>query len=61
MCTFQVEENEGSIHLFQGDVTHATNCKDLVRNAVDVLGGLNILVDDAVYQMSKADIADMEE
>lgn len=57
----QVEKNGGSIHLFQVDLTHATNCKELVQKAVDALGGLNILVNNAAYQMSKADITDIEE
>lgn len=38
----QVEKNGGHIHLFQIDLTHANNCKDLMQKAVDALGGLNI-------------------
>ncbi|KAH8810588.1 hypothetical protein F5884DRAFT_842696 [Xylogone sp. PMI_703] len=43
----QVEKNGGHIHLFQTDLTHANNCKDLVQKSVDALGGLNILVNNA--------------
>lgn len=35
----QVEKNGGSIHLFPVDLTHVTNCKDLIQRAVDALGG----------------------
>jgi NAD(P)-dependent dehydrogenase (short-subunit alcohol dehydrogenase family) len=34
----QVQKNGGCIHLFQVDVTHASNCKDLVQKAVATLG-----------------------
>ena|SRR5690554_3350248 len=57
----QVEKNGGRIHLFQTDLTHANNCKELVKKAVEALGGLNILVNNAAYQMEKHDIADVSE
>ncbi len=57
----QVEKNGGHIHLFQTDLTHANNCKDLVQKAVDALGGLNILVNNAAYQETKKDIDDTNE
>lgn len=57
----QVEKNGGRLHLFQTDVAHANNCKELVRQAVDALGGLNILVNNAAYQMEKRDIEDTAE
>lgn len=53
----QVEKNGGQIHLFQVDLSHASNCKDLIERAVESLGGLNILVNNAAYQMMNRDIA----
>jgi len=57
----QVEKNGGHIHLFQTDLTHSNNCKDLVQRAVDALGGLNILVNNAAYQETKKDIDETNE
>lgn len=57
----QVEKNGGRIYLFPADLSHANNCKDLVQKAVDALGGLNILINNAAYQMTKKDISDIDE
>ncbi|KAH8589111.1 oxidoreductase [Bisporella sp. PMI_857] len=57
----QVEKNGGRIYLFQADLSHANNCKNLVQKAVDALGGLNILINNAAYQTTKKDIGDINE
>jgi len=57
----QVEKNGARAHLFPTDLTHPENCKNLVQMAVDALGGLNILVNNAAFQMSKKGIADIDE
>jgi hypothetical protein len=57
----QVEKNGGSIRLFPTDLSHANNCKDLIAKSVAALGGLNVLVNNAAYQMTKKDIEDIEE
>jgi NAD(P)-dependent dehydrogenase (short-subunit alcohol dehydrogenase family) len=57
----QVEKNGGSIWLFPTDLSNSNNCKDLIAKAVVGLGGLNILVNNAAFQMSKTGIEDIEE
>ncbi len=42
-----------------GDITSEDHCKSLVRCAVDELGGLDILVNNAAFQRTYADIADI--
>lgn len=57
----QVEKNGGKIWLFPTDLSRRNNCRDLIDKAVIALGGLNVLVNNAAYQMSKKDIAELEE
>lgn len=57
----QVEEIGGSIWLFPTDLSHRNNCKALIARAAAALGGLNVLVNNAAYQMSTNSIADLEE
>jgi NAD(P)-dependent dehydrogenase (short-subunit alcohol dehydrogenase family) len=57
----QVEKNGGSIWLFPTDLSQSNNCRDLIAKAVVALGGLNVLVNNAAYQMSKRGIEDIEE
>lgn len=47
-----VEEAGGTCHLLPGDLrTHAAN-RELAREAVDLLGGLDVLIPNAAYQMT---------
>ena len=45
--------------LIPGDLTDQTFCLDLVATAYRELGGIDILVNNAAYQQSKASIADI--
>ncbi|TCC44065.1 SDR family oxidoreductase, partial [Kribbella pittospori] len=42
-----------------GDIQHEEHCRRLVDYCVDELGGLDILVNNAAYQMSREGIADI--
>jgi NAD(P)-dependent dehydrogenase (short-subunit alcohol dehydrogenase family) len=42
-----------------GDIRDEQHCRDLVRRAVDELGGLDVLVNNAAYQMAQDSIADI--
>ncbi|KQV33286.1 NAD(P)-dependent oxidoreductase [Rhizobium sp. Root1204] len=45
--------------LVPGDIKSEDHCKTLVQRAVDELGGLDILVNNAAFQRTYADIADI--
>jgi NAD(P)-dependent dehydrogenase (short-subunit alcohol dehydrogenase family) len=45
--------------LVPGDITSEDHCKDLVRRAVDELGRIDVLVNNAAFQRTYADIADI--
>lgn len=60
--TKKAVENAGAkCHLFQVDVTTSQACKKFVDNAVKALGGLNIVVNNAAYQMEVDSIIDLSE
>jgi NAD(P)-dependent dehydrogenase (short-subunit alcohol dehydrogenase family) len=42
-----------------GDIREQSHCRELVRRAVEELGGLDVLVNNAAYQMSQGGIADI--
>ncbi|CAH0342940.1 SDR family oxidoreductase [Rhizobium sp. CECT 9324] len=42
-----------------GDIKNEAHCVDLVRRAVDELGGIDILVNNAAFQRTYGDIADI--
>jgi NAD(P)-dependent dehydrogenase (short-subunit alcohol dehydrogenase family) len=42
-----------------GDITSEEHCKDLVKHTVRDLGGLDVLVNNAAFQRTYADIADI--
>ena len=42
-----------------GDVRDESHCHELVRRTVEELGGLDVLVNNAAYQMSRGGIADI--
>lgn len=45
----------------KGDVRHAEDCRLAVERAVVELGGLNILVNNAAYQMAQKKFEDISE
>lgn len=42
-----------------GDIKNESHCKDLVKRAVEELGGIDILVNNAAFQRTYGDIADI--
>ncbi|KAK9794540.1 putative Oxidoreductase [Seiridium cardinale] len=48
-------------HLFATDLTSQKNCEQLVAEAVKALGGIDILFNNAAYQMMKNDISELSE
>jgi len=47
--------------LLPGDVSDAAHCRDLVAHTVDQLGGLDILVSNAAFQMDHPDLAEVSD
>lgn len=45
--------------LIKGDLADAQHCRDVIAAAVDQLGGIDILVNNAVYQMTRTSLADI--
>lgn len=45
--------------LIKGDLADAQHCRDIVAAAVDQLGGVDILVNNAAYQMTRQSLADI--
>lgn len=56
-----VEEKGRKCYLHPTDLTDRDNCKKLVDEAVKQLGSLDILVNNAAYQMMVEDIKDLKE
>jgi len=46
----QVEKHGGKLHLFPTDVRSKENCQKIVDTALEKMGGLNILVNNAAFQ-----------
>ncbi len=57
----KVEKRGGKCYLFPADITSRENCKKLVDTAVQEMGGINILVNNAAYQMVQKTIHDLPE
>jgi len=57
----KVEEKGSKCHLMATDLTDRKNCKAVVDAAVKAMGGLDILVNNAAYQMMVEDILDLPE
>ncbi len=59
-----VSEHTGgkrSVHLLAADVRSAETCKRIVQTALEKLGRVNILVNNAAYQMMQKSIDDITE
>ena len=56
-----VEKYGQKCFLHSTDLTSQQNCKTVVDEAVTAMGGLNILVNNAAYQMMQKDISDLSE
>ena len=56
-----VEEKGGKLFLKSTDLKDRKNCKEVVDEAVKQLGGIDILVNNAAYQMMVEDIKDLSE
>lgn len=54
-----IEEAGRRAILVQGDIKSEEHCKTLVQRAVDDLGGIDILVNNAAFQRTYADIEDI--
>jgi len=56
-----VEEKGAKCFLLAADLKKKENCKKVVETALKELGGINILVNNAAYQMMVHDIQDLSE
>ena len=56
-----VESKGGTCLVIQTDVRSAANCKDAIRQTVDEYGKLNILVNNAAFQMAQEKLEDITE
>lgn len=54
-----VEQHGGKCHLVPTDLTKQENCEILVKKAIETLGKVNILFNNAAYQMMQKDISDI--
>ncbi|KAG6003613.1 hypothetical protein E4U21_001858 [Claviceps maximensis] len=57
----QVEKVGGTCHLMSADLVKRENCQKVVDFAVEKMGGIDILFNNAGYQMMVEDIADLSE
>ncbi|QKZ11802.1 SDR family oxidoreductase [Spirosoma sp. KUDC1026] len=56
-----VESKGGSCLVIQADVRSSANCKDIVKQTVGHYGKLNILVNNAAFQMAQENLEDITE
>ena len=57
----KVEEHGGKLYLFPTDLTKRENCQKLVDEAVEKMGTINILVNNAAYQNMTNGIRELSE
>jgi len=57
----KVEEYGAKCHLFATNLKERDNCKAVVEKALEAMGGINILVNNAAYQMTIQDITQLTE
>lgn len=55
----RVEEYNGKCHLFPTDLTSPDNCQKVVDSALSTMGAINILINNAAFQMVQKDITDL--
>ncbi|OCK73403.1 NAD(P)-binding protein [Lepidopterella palustris CBS 459.81] len=56
-----VGEKGGQVHLLQADLRHAQNYKNVIEQALEKMGRINILVLNHGFQMMKESIAELSE
>jgi NAD(P)-dependent dehydrogenase (short-subunit alcohol dehydrogenase family) len=54
-----VEEAGQRAVLIKGDLVDAQHCRDIIATAVDQLGGVDILVNNAAYQMNRTSLEEI--
>ena len=54
-----VEQAGRRAALIKGDLADAQHCRDIIATAVDQLGGIDILVSNAAYQMNRTSLAEI--
>lgn len=57
----RVEEKGRKCHLFPTDLKKKENCKAVIDTAIEQMGGVDILFNNAAYQMMVEDIKDLTE
>lgn len=57
----KVEEQGRKCSLFPTDLQDKTNCRTVVTRTLEVMGAINILVNNHAYQMQVEDIQDLSE
>jgi NAD(P)-dependent dehydrogenase (short-subunit alcohol dehydrogenase family) len=57
----RVEEQGRTCYLFATDLKEKTNCKKVIELAIEKMGGIDILFNNAAYQMMVEDIKDLSE
>jgi NAD(P)-dependent dehydrogenase (short-subunit alcohol dehydrogenase family) len=56
-----VEEAGRRALLIAGDVSHAEHCRDIVKQTVDEFGRIDVLVNNAAYQMNHDDLEEISD
>jgi NAD(P)-dependent dehydrogenase (short-subunit alcohol dehydrogenase family) len=57
----RVEKQGRTCHLFATDLKEKTNCQKVIELAIEKMGGIDILFNNAAYQMMVEDIKDLSE
>ena len=56
-----VKKAGSQVLLVPGDISNSDHCRELVSKAVDSLGGIDIIVNNAAYQMAHQSLQDISE
>ena len=56
-----VEEAGRRVLLIAGDVSHAEHCRDIVKQTVEEFGRIDVLVNNAAYQMNHATLEEISD